>query len=228
MFGIHLVNRLSRYINHLLTVPYLLRTLSITLSKRNSKFFLFSCCSTLDLLCCCSCAIFGEFVNSCSCGSVVVDAHLQLRPFLLSLLCVLRLHLPSFSAFPLSFIAGPYARFHSSRSRSPESVVVIRNVYGTFNFIWIITICFRRLAEKFSTCACCFFPHLSFISLFLASHAPFAAPLPGQWAMKWALGVPLSGVPGLSYFFPVPSPARNVIANFRQMWILNLQVQLFP
>lgn len=135
--------------------------------------------------------------------------------------------------FPLFHFPLSLGHMHDSTPvgvgvRSPESVVVIRNVYGTFNFIWIITICFRRLAEKFSTCACCFFPHLSFISLFLASHAPFAAPLPGQWAMKWALGVPLSGVPGLSYFFPVPSPARNVIANFRQMWILNLQVQLFP
>lgn len=122
---------------------------------------------------------------------------------------------------------------------SLESVVVIRNVYGTFNFIWIITICFRRLAEKFSRSRSLLFPTLIFFlsssfSLFLSLALCLSCSICGAFAetMSHEVGVgrgywaSLSGVPGCS--FASPSPFRNVIANFRQMWILNLQVQLFP
>lgn len=157
-------------------------------------------------------------MNSCSCGSAVVDALLQLRPFLLSLLCVWRLHLPSFSAFPVSFIAGPYARLHSTPvearrvESSSESVVVIRNVYGTFNFIWIITICFRRLAEKFSRSRSLLFPTLIFyLSLALSFSLSLALCLScsicGAFAetMSHEVGVGLlSGVLGCSCSYSIP------------------------
>lgn len=58
---------------------------------------------------------------------------------------------------------------------------VIRNVYGTFNFIWIITICFRSLAEKCLALAvaCSLTLFLSLSGFLCFSHAPFAASLPG-------------------------------------------------
>lgn len=137
-----------------------------------------------------------------------------------------------------SFIAGPYARLESSRV---ELVVVFRNVYGTFNFIWIITICFRRLAEKFSTSVRRFShtlllslsPSLSLSRPSLGSHAPFASPLPGTMSREVGVGRGYWANAGVQGTFPYaaldrapPVAAPNVIANFRQMWILNLQVQL--
>lgn len=54
---------------------------------------------------------------------------------------------------------------------------VIRNVYGTFNFIWIITICFRRLARK--CLAAVRLSHSLIVPLSVFSHAPFAASFAG-------------------------------------------------
>lgn len=110
---------------------------------------------------------------------------------------------------------------------SLESVVVIRNVYGTFNFIWIITICFRRLAEKFSHSRSLLFPTLIFylssplslsrsLSLALCLSCSICGAFAGTMSHEVGVGL-LSGVPGCSCSFASPSPFRNVIANFRQM-----------
>lgn len=110
---------------------------------------------------------------------------------------------------------------------SLESVVVIRNVYGTFNFIWIITICFRRLAEKFSRSRSLLFPTLIFylssplsLSLTLSLALCLSCSICGAFAetMSHEVGVGLlSGVPGLScsYSIPFPFPISKCNCEFQ-------------
>lgn len=97
---------------------------------------------------------------------------------------------------------------------SSESVVVIRNVYGTFNFIWIITICFRRLAEKFSHSRSLLFPTLIFylslalsysLSLALCLSCSICGAFAGTMSHEVGVGL-LSGVPGLSCSYSIPFP----------------------
>lgn len=98
--------------------------------------------------------------------------------------------------------AGCWMPVVGSRAESNEApcapiASVIWNVYGTFNFIWIITICFRRLAQKCLAVAYLLLSPsispslslsesvlpLSFSVFFLMLHLLRLSP--EQWAMKW-------------------------------------------